>query len=332
MSDKIVIDEKEIEGLQRKYNVQPIKPYPKIEDFKRLNFMQLEEITPEKIEYVFEPCLPVQGIAFIYAATGVGKTLFALNLAYAIAGGGSFLKYSCPKPRKVLYVDGEMAFTQIHGRLMQIAERQGELDFKENLLLMTPDKVLPNRMPKIDEEEGQYLYKEIMLKDEIEVVIFDNVSVLSSIDENSSHEWKIVQDWILHLRSLGKSVIVIHHAGKNKEEYRGTSKMLDCMDVAISLQTVIDDVLEDDKEYGRKIKVVYKKARVFGGKDALSYEVTFKEGFWNFQSIEKTEMDLVIEKTCLKINQHTIAKELGCSQSKVAKLVMKARKLGILQA
>ena len=83
------------------------------------------QITPP--EYVFHPCLETQGICFIYAAAGLGKALFALILAYAIAGGGEFLKYSCPKPRKVLYIDdGEMKFSQLATRIALIKKMHTE--------------------------------------------------------------------------------------------------------------------------------------------------------------------------------------------------------------
>lgn len=329
MSDeKIIISSSEIKKVQQDHNISPIRPVPEIQF---LSFDQLETIVPPPIEYIFYPCLPTQGIAFIYAATGVGKTLFTLNMAYAIAGGGSFLKYQCPKPRKVLYVDGEMPFNQVHNRLMQIAERQGELDFKNNFALITPDKILPYRVPKIDEEEGQFIYKELLIKREFEVVIFDNLSMLTSVDENKSNEWKIVQDWLLHLRSLGKTVIVVHHAGKDKNGYRGTSRMLDCVDTAISLQPVNEDEIEEEKIHlGKKFKVVYQKSRLFGGKEALPYEVTLCDGFWSYQSLEKTEIDKVIDLINMKMSQRDIAKDLGFSQSKVFRLIKKARNLGLL--
>src|SRR6185369_3886968 len=206
---------------------------------------QLINTAPQPIEFVLFPWLPLQGIAFIYAATGVGKTLFALNATYAISCGGQFLKYKCPKPRKVLYVDGEMAYQQIHSRMTQISATSNKIYFPENFLLLTPDKILPHRIPQIDTPEGQEIYKKLIEFYNIDVIVFDNLSVLSSIDENKSNEWKVVQDWLLYLRSIGKTIIVVHHAGKEKTGYRGSSKMLDCADSAISLQAITNDGVED---------------------------------------------------------------------------------------
>ncbi len=330
MDEKIVIDESEIERMKEKYNVQPIKPINFL-DYKLLTLEEMVNDIPPKQEFIFHPCLPKQGIGWIYAATGLGKTLFTLNLAYSIASGGSFLKYTCPMPRKVLYVDGEMPYSQLYNRVMTIREREGEMHFPEYLHFLTPDKLLPLRVPKIDTEEGQFIYKEILIGKKFEVVIFDNLSMLSSFDENKANEWKPIQDWLLHLRSLGMTIIIIHHSGKDKNGYRGTSSMMDGADFTISLQPINENGLEDELILSKKFKVKYGKTRNFSGIDALSYEVTFNNGLWDFQSMEKSTMDMVIDMIALKMTQRDIAKELNETQSKIARLVKKARKLGLIR-
>ena len=216
------------------------------------------QITPP--EYVFHPCLETQGICFIYAAAGLGKTLFALNLAYAIAGSGEFLKYSCPKPRKVLYIDGEMKFSQLATRIALIKNAHGELDFPENFGVLTPDELQKNgiRMPKVDTLYGQDIYNQIIDKFGYEIIVIDNLSVLTTLEENKSHEWMIVIDWLLSLRAKGKSIIVVHHSGKDKNGYRVYSRLLDISYTAISHQTVNDDNVEDTYDTGRKFKIVCK--------------------------------------------------------------------------
>ena len=56
----------------------------------------------------------------VHAWRGVGKTYFALGAAYAVASGGAFLKWRAERPRKVLYVDGEMPGAAIKERLAAI--------------------------------------------------------------------------------------------------------------------------------------------------------------------------------------------------------------------
>jgi len=289
-----------------------------------LDFNDIKDSDCPPIEYVIEPCLPTQGIGFIYAAAGVGKTLFTLNLAYAIASGGDFLKYSCPAPRKVLYVDGEMPFNELKSRVMLIAKQQGDLDTPSNFKVITPDKNLGLIIPPIDTEEGQQRYIDLVVRLDIDVVIFDNLSMLTSIDENKSSEWKIVQDFLLHLRSIGKTVIIIHHASKDKRGYRGTSRMLDCAHFAISLQATDDDLPDDEMVKIKKFKVEYQKSRGFGGKDAMSFEIILQENKWSYRSIELTRIEQI--KSCIAANmtQREIGIELGISQSTAGRLIRKS--------
>jgi hypothetical protein len=311
-------------------NVFKLRPSPDIINIIPVPFQDMEKESPKPTEFIINPFLPMQGIAFIYAATGLGKTLFTLNLAYAIAGGGSFLKYFCPLPRCVLYVDGEMAYNQLHSRIMQISKQQGELDFKNNLMFLTPDKLSPFRVPMIDDPIGQEIYVKIIQKYNFDLIIFDNLSMLTSLDENKANEWKPVQDWFLYLRSLGKSIITLHHSGKDTNGYRGSSRMLDCADTAISLQPVNQDGLEDENVKGKKFKIVYQKARAFGGKDALPFEVTLENSIWTYRSMDQTDMDKVIEMFGMGMKQRDISKELILSLSKVNRLLKKARQLGLL--
>ena len=91
--------------------------------FRTFNVDSLGEFLQRDIpplEQVLAPWLPMQGLTMVYAARGVGKTFFALNVAYAVASGGSFLNWSAPKPRGVLYIDGEMPAVAMQERLANI--------------------------------------------------------------------------------------------------------------------------------------------------------------------------------------------------------------------
>jgi hypothetical protein len=123
---------------------------------------------------------------------------------------------------------------------------------------------------------------------------------------------------------------MVHHAGKDKNGYRGTSCMMDGADVTISLQPINEEALEEEIVQAKKFKVKYGKNRNFSGKDALPFEVTFMNGIWSCQSMEKSELDMVVEMVGLKMTQMAIAKELNCGQSKIAKLIKKARKYKLI--
>ena len=81
------------------------------------NFLQLS-IKPR--EMLLDPILPEKGLAMLYAARGTGKTHVALGICFAIATGTKFLKWSAPKPRRVLLIDGEMPAAALQERLATI--------------------------------------------------------------------------------------------------------------------------------------------------------------------------------------------------------------------
>ncbi len=74
-----------------------------------------------KQELILTPFLPTRGIALLYAMRGIGKTHVALGIAFAVATGGSFLSWSAPTPRKVLYIDGEMPAAAMQERLQRLS-------------------------------------------------------------------------------------------------------------------------------------------------------------------------------------------------------------------
>lgn len=327
-NDKNTISLDEIEQIKSRHNITPI--HDNSERAKQVNVLDFGEIQNMQVqptEYVLYPCLPKKGIAFVYAATGIGKTLYTLNLAYAIAGGGSFLKYKAPRPRKVLYIDGEMQFEQLHQRLMLIADKQGALDDPSNLKIITPDKIGGIRVPKMDDPIDQDLYQRLFEIYDVEIVIFDNLSMLSSFDENKSNEWKPVQDWILHLRTLGKTIIIVHHSGKDKNGYRGTSRMLDCVDVAISLQPVVLDNVNEDDSPAKRFKIVYEKHRLANA-DCSPFEVILENGNWHHQSVQISAVDRIVDCLNSNMSQREIAKELLISQTTVNRLIKKAKLTG----
>jgi putative DNA primase/helicase len=310
-------------------NIVSIRENPELDKMNPLTYQEIKESTPPPIEYILYPWLPKQGIAFIYAATGVGKTMFTLNVAYSAASGGNFLKFKCPKPRKVLYVDGEMAYPQLHARFMDVIKQQGELDHKDNWYLLTPDKAI-FKLPHICSPEGQEYYSKKIEQLGIELLVLDNLSTLSSIDENNSEQWKIIQDWLVSLRKKGISIIIVHHSGKEKRGYRGTSRMLDCVDTAISLQDLSQSDFENEIINGKKFKISYQKNRSFGGQDALEFEVTLTSSGWHYESIEKTNLVRIAEMFNNKMRQVNIAREMGVDESYVSRMVRKAKDLKMI--
>lgn len=322
-----IFSEEEISEAAKRDNITPMRAI-NLNEYPSLTMDGMKKDLPTPIEMVLSPILPKQGIGWIYAPAGVGKTFFSLNLAYAIAAGGEFLKYKCPKPRKVLYVDGEMPYNQIHPRLVSIEQQHGSLDFDDNFHIWTQDR-LAFPIPKMDDLVGQEIYKKKLLDEGFEVVVFDNLSALSLVDTNKGVEVKPVMNWLVSLRHAGLTVITVHHAGKGGE-YRGASELIDFADFAIQLTNANEEELSENPIHVKKIKISYKKNRGFHGEDCLSYEAQFFNGKWTHQSIKTSVIDKIRELLLLGMNQRDIAKEIGYSLGQTNTLIRNGRKDGVL--
>jgi hypothetical protein len=90
-------------------------------------------------EQILDPWLPTQGLAMIYAPRGVGKTHVSLGIAYAVASGSRFLRWQAPKPRGVLFIDGEMPARSLQERLGHMLGADPDNDPNVPLQLITPD-------------------------------------------------------------------------------------------------------------------------------------------------------------------------------------------------
>src|SRR6185437_13824590 len=80
-------------------------------------------------ELLLDPLISTQTLALLYGPRGIGKTFVALGIAWAAASGGSFLGWRARQPRRVLYVDGEMAAVDMRQRLAALGPAPPLLDF-----------------------------------------------------------------------------------------------------------------------------------------------------------------------------------------------------------
>lgn len=68
-------------------------------------------------EMLLAPILAERSLAMLYAPRGIGKSWLGLTIGLAVASGSSVLRWSAPKPRRVLLVDGEMVLSDLQTRL-----------------------------------------------------------------------------------------------------------------------------------------------------------------------------------------------------------------------
>src|SRR6516162_2174008 len=92
-------------------------------------------------EMLLSPILPERSLAMLYAPRGLGKSWLALSIGLAVACGAPVLRWSAPRRRNVLYVDGEMPLVSLQERLKAIAVPFGADIPNDGFRLLAADQV-----------------------------------------------------------------------------------------------------------------------------------------------------------------------------------------------
>lgn len=297
---------------------QPEKSVPPL---RVVNIRELLSLNIPPRGHVLFPVIPEQGLVMLFADRGTGKTFVGFHVAYAVASGGHVFRWHADKPRRVLYLDGEMPLAAVQQRfadLVAVADTEPDDDF---LRIMTPDLQGDFLMPNLATEEGQARLEPYLAG--VDLVVVDNLATLARTGRsNDEDHWLPVQEWILRLRRRGMSVLLIHHASKNGSQ-RGTAAKEDVLDTVIRLTRPRDY----EAEQGARFEVTLTKARGLCGEDAEPFEAALVNGCqWTVRSVEDALSDQVRALAADGLTMREIAEETGKSKSAIARL---CKKMGI---
>ena len=279
-------------------------------------------------EPVLSPVFLLGSMNMIFARRGIGKTHVSLGIAYAAASGDAFFGWQASRPFKTLFIDGEMPGEALQERLAGIIKSHANTPQPDHLKIATID-LNSGLMPDLSTTSGQD-EMEPLCKD-AELIIVDNLSCLvRSGKENEAESWRLIAEWGLRLRSAGKCVIFIHHAGKNGEQ-RGTSKREDLLDVVLELKRPGNY----NPEEGARFIVQYSKARHLIGEQAKPFEACLQSdqsgnSTWTTKPASESTYEQVVELSNLGMTQKEIADDLGINKSNVCRAYKKAVDEGLI--
>ncbi len=281
-------------------------------------------------EFVLDPIIPERGLAMLFASRGVGKTHVGLGIAYAVASGGSFLRWNAPKPRRVLYIDGEMPEVLLQERSRALKESSNVQPPSEDYFTyLAMDCQTLGTTINLADQSHQIIIDGIL--DNFEFVVIDNISTLvSGGRENDAASWDKMQAWLLQLRRRGITVLLIHHTGRG-ENARGTSKREDVLDTVMLLKRPVDYKMAE----GARFEVHLTKARGISGTDAEPFEAHLKstdEGSsWHYKMLGNDDVsEKVIAMSKEGLSVRDIGSALNLGKSKVHRLQAELRELGRL--
>ncbi len=226
-----------------------------IQDYRKLNIpipnFILERLFKER---------SIRSINFLFGEKGKGKSMFALGLAYAMSHGLPFLNYKTPYCYPVILVDGEMDPYDLIERDKPFQETFGEAP-KDYFHVVNWYFQKDQNIPDIKDQIGQdlitnYCKKVEELTNKPPFLILDNLRSLSNYIENDSDSWRPIGKWLLKLRGLGYTTLVLDHTGHGSSHMRGTSSKSDWANVCLKIES-------EGQKGGKimKVKLSFDKAR-----------------------------------------------------------------------
>lgn len=282
------------------------------------------------VNYLVKPLVPESGISLLYAERGAGKTFMALSLACAAASGFDFLNFQVSKPCEVLYVDAEMDSREIQDRLFKLERgfaKDGKIVNRDNLRLFLCGMQDGQAMPNLATPEGQAaLEREI---GNSKLIILDNIfSLYKGVGkENESDTWSEYNSWSVSQRNKGRSILWIHHTGKDKNRgARGSSAIESVLNYSLAL-TVPDghkaDVgLEVDAEYTKSRGLTGDIVKEFSAK-LVSTPDNSSVIWYAADTKEQNEMKIVKDLRIQGATFKQIQAETGISKSKAQRISKK---------
>jgi AAA domain-containing protein len=174
------------------------------------------EIAPP--DFLLGELLSTTSRLMLIGPTGLGKTMFALELAFALALGRSFLHWRAGRPCRVLYIDGEMPRRLIRARLTDATKRWDAVP--GTLFILARDDV--DNMPPLNTMVGQtFVERYIKALGGIDLIIFDNVQALLNGNMREGDAWEGVKSWLRKLTKQQIGQLWVHHTGHNEEHGYG---------------------------------------------------------------------------------------------------------------
>jgi putative DNA primase/helicase len=324
MNAPSVLDElAEISLMQDK---QPAKPRLSLCNLDGLLTAKLPEPLP-----IIHPIIYEGDLAMIYGWRGAGKTWFALGLAYAIAAGVPFLGWECPGPRKVLYLDGEMRAARLRKRLAMIMKAALPNEAQPCMMdVLTRDTQAEGcDWPDLGSSLGREALATLIEHSDPAVIVLDNISawLRSGKAENDAESWSEVATFLMRLRSQGRAVVLIHHAGKGGQQ-RGTSKREDILDTVVALKKP-DDY---DPAEGMRVAIEFEKSRNLDGGEIPSIEVKLttdnQTAVFVVTETQTDPISIVHELLATGATRSEILKAVNMDRFQISRLQKKAESMG----
>jgi KaiC/GvpD/RAD55 family RecA-like ATPase len=229
-----------------------------------------EWFTREMVEpdFLLGEVLSTSTRMMIVGPTGLGKTMLALAIAFAVALGRAFLHWSSRRKGRVLYVDGEMSRRTLKRRLSEAARRARVVEDDHIRLIILSGEDFED-MPPLNTVKGQRWMDRFILEfGPFDLVIFDNVQALIEGQQKEEDTWLPLLPWVRSLTRKNIGQIWLYHTGHDESKSYGSKAREWQMDAVAIMKRVSGSISMGDLAFS----IEFTKARERTPDNRADYE------------------------------------------------------------
>lgn len=227
-------------------------------------------------DYLMGELFSTTSRVLLAADTGLGKSMLALALAFAMRLGRDFLHWKAHRPARVLVLDGEMPRDLLQERIRLACEWFGTKPPNDGLFILSREDV--ENMPPLDSPEGgEWLFSVIEAVGGVDFLVLDNVMCLTAGDLREETTWRELVPLSRELSRRKVGQLWLHHVGHDKSRPYGSRLFAWQMDAVILGEAVARDSADVS------VRLVCQKARrrtPDNRDDFQTVHVTLENGEW----------------------------------------------------
>lgn len=187
------------------------------------NSLLLVRTKPPEAVWLLEGIIPAQSVVLFSGREGSMKSWLAMDWAASIAEGRPWLGREA-EAGSVLYLDAEMPGDLLRGRIFAVGASANLNVWTWQHETFTKDLEHPAMLLAAQEHK---------------LIVVDTLRrFLGTGDENSANDMAIITAKIRTLTKWGATVLLLHHATKDKENggYRGSTELGASVDIALHIE------------------------------------------------------------------------------------------------